>query len=42
MRRGIGELDIRAARLRELGVEVDRVPDVDDDEERRARFGGGQ
>ena len=34
--------DVGAAGLGELGVEIDRVADIDDDEERRAGFVGGE
>ena len=42
MRDGIGEALVLAAGAGELGVEVDGVADVANDEERRAAFVGGQ
>ena len=38
----IGERDVGAAGAGELGVELDAVADIDDDEERRAAFAGGE
>jgi hypothetical protein len=38
----VGELHIRFARAGELAVEFDRVADVDDDQERRPTFAGGE
>ena len=38
----IGERDVGAAGAGELGVELDAVADIDDEQQRRAAFAGGQ
>ena len=38
----VGERRVGGAGARELGIELDRVADVDHEQERRAAFGGGQ